>query len=111
MGPNGGHPKAVRFQFRVEGLIRHLNEVRRQTQALKLALSVALGIGHVHLLEEVSGRTPYPVLSVVHTTERNLRILDGAGRVVRASRHPGVLFCSDGPRQSCDNVLKALAEI
>jgi hypothetical protein len=70
IAPYFGHPEAMRLQVRVKNFGRQLNEVRCQTQALKLSLSVVLGIGHAHLLGEVTNRTPSLVLSVVHTTEQ-----------------------------------------
>jgi len=70
---SSGHPKAMRLQVRVKSFGRQLREVGCQTQALKLALSLAFGIGHAHLPEEMNVRTPFPVLSVVHTTEQQSR--------------------------------------
>jgi hypothetical protein len=64
------HSMTMRLQLRVERCRRELHEVRCQAQALEVALLVAFGIGHVHLQEGASGRTPSRVLSVVHTTER-----------------------------------------
>jgi len=80
-GPYLGHPKAMRLQVEVKSFGRQLSKVRCQTQTLKLALSVAFGIGHAHLLEEVSDRTPSLVLSVVHTTEQHPRVRDSWTRL------------------------------
>jgi hypothetical protein len=69
IGPYVGYPTVMRLQVQIRSFARQLSKVRCQTQTLKLALSVVFGIGHAHLLEEVSDRTPFLVLSVVHATE------------------------------------------
>jgi hypothetical protein len=111
IGQYVGHQKAMRLQVQVKNLGRQLGKVRCQTQTFKLALSVVFGIGHAHLLEGVSDRTPPRVLSVVHTTEQDLTIRDDAGEGDCGSKRPGELFCSDLPRQGCDDVPKGPADI
>jgi hypothetical protein len=108
-GPYVGHPKAMRLQLRVKSSTREPSKVRCQTQTLKLALSVVLGIGHTHLLGEAKDRTPCLVLSVVHTTEHRVR--DGEDGRICGSKRLDELFCSDSPEHSSDSPLKALAEI
>jgi hypothetical protein len=70
IGPCLRHSKEMRPQTRVRSFGRQLREVRCQPQALELALSVVPGIGHAHLLDKVSDRTPSLALSVVHATEQ-----------------------------------------
>jgi hypothetical protein len=110
-GPYAGHPNAMRLQVQVKSFGRQPSEVRCQTQALKLALSVVFKIGHAHLLAEVRDRTTSLVLSVVHTTEQHPRVREGLGGSIADQRRSRELFCSNFPGQSSDNSVKAQAEV
>jgi hypothetical protein len=106
VGPYARHPEAVRFQSRVQSCSRQFHELRCQAQALKVSLSGAVGIEHAYILEEGSNRTPTLVLSVVHATERHPRIRDGQDKSLSKQRGSSELFCSDAPKQSCQNPRK-----
>jgi hypothetical protein len=70
-GPLLRHPKAMRFQIRVESLIGQLLEVGGQPQALEPEFAIVFRVRHGVRppKPEVSGRTPTLPLSVVQTTE------------------------------------------
>jgi len=76
-GPKLRHPKAMRLQIRIEGIFGKLLEVRGQAQALKLESVIIFQIRHgAPPTNEASSRTPMLCLSVVQTTEPNLRAQD-----------------------------------
>jgi hypothetical protein len=84
--------------------------LRCQAQALKVVLSIAFGVGHWCILEEISDRTPMLLLSVVHTTERtHVFVMGWTGRF-RFKTGASELYCSHSARQSGHNPTKALAE-
>lgn len=73
-GPMLRHPKAMGPQFRVEGILAELPEVRGQTQAFQLMLLMVASVVRIRHRgalpsRETSGRTATLSLSVVQTTE------------------------------------------
>lgn len=45
IGPEGGHPQAMRLQVRIDGIARKLREIGRQTQAFTDEIEVVDGFG------------------------------------------------------------------